>query len=329
MHCYSQLIENLFVAGTHSAILQSIAQKALSNAKILLDTEVTSIRSFGNAEAHSKVLVKTADREFEFDDVVITVPLGCLKKGTPKFYPTLPSSIFRAIQNASYGHLEKIYITFPKAFWDSTVLEPKITTPGKEIRFPSFSHFLCPTYSVENTGSWTLEFVSLSSPELFGCHSQPTLLFCVHGPYATHITSLITPLSSSSPEYFKVINDFFRPYYALLPNYDRKDRNCIPEAVLATNWQNDRLAGYGSYINFQVRDELREGEPEVKLEEDIRALRRGMPERGIWLAGEHTAPFVALGTSTGAYWSGESVGVRILRAYGLLMGKRDKKANDQ
>ena len=54
-----------------------------------------------------------------------------------------------------------------------------------------------------------------------------------------------------------------------------------------------------------------------------------MPERGIWLAGEHTAPFVALGTSTGAYWSGESVGVRILRAYGMVMGKRDKKANDQ
>lgn len=28
----------------------------------------------------------------------------------------------------------------------------------------------------------------------------------------------------------------------------------------------------------------------------------------------HTAPFVTLGTSTGAYWSGESVGVRILAA---------------
>lgn len=45
-------------------------------------------------------------------------------------------------------------------------------------------------------------------------------------------------------------------------------------------------------------------------------MREGMPERGLWLAGEHTAPFVALGTVTGAYWSGESVGRRIAEAYG-------------
>lgn len=34
-------------------------------------------------------------------------------------------------------------------------------------------------------------------------------------------------------------------------------------------------------------------------------------------AGEHTAPFVALGTVTGAYWSGESVAQRIANAYGM------------
>jgi hypothetical protein len=313
----------LFVAGTHGAILQSIAQKALSNADILLNTEVTAIESIQNAEGYPKVLVRTTDKEFDFDEVVVTVPLGCLKKETPTFYPPLPSSITRAIQNTSYGHLEKVYITFPTAFWDSTGSEPK-SIPKLERSFQCFAHFLHPTYSPENTESWTLELVSLSSRELFGRCAQPTLLFCIHGPCATHITSLITPLSRSSGEYFNVIDDFFRPYYALLPNYDQADRNCIPEAVLATNWQNDKLAGYGSYINFQVREESREREIEVKLEEDIRALRRGAPERGIWLAGEHTAPFVALGTSTGAYWSGESVGVRILKANGLVGAKKDE-----
>ena len=29
---------------------------------------------------------------------------------------------------------------------------------------------------------------------------------------------------------------------------------------------------------------------------------------GLWFAGEHVAPFVALGTTTGAWWSGEAVG---------------------
>lgn len=70
-------------------------------------------------------------------------------------------------------------------------------------------------------------------------------------------------------------------------------------------------------MNFQVSKDIEHGQDTVMLEDDIRALREGMPERGIWLAGEHTATFVALGTTTGAYWSGESVGMRILGAYGL------------
>lgn len=40
-------------------------------------------------------------------------------------------------------------------------------------------------------------------------------------------------------------------------------------------------------------------------------------DRGVWFAGEHTAPFVALGTTTGAVWSGESVAGRICALYRL------------
>ena len=49
-------------------------------------------------------------------------------------------------------------------------------------------------------------------------------------------------------------------------------------------------------------------------------MRKGVPERGIWIAGEHTAPFVALGTVTGAWWAGEGVARRIAGAW-RLMGK--------
>jgi hypothetical protein len=84
---------------------------------------------------------------------------------------------------------------------------------------------------------------------------------------------------SSSLEYFTIIDDFFRPYYSLLPNYVPDDPHCHPRAVLATNWQNDRLAGCGSYMNFKVSDEPRTPDAEVKLEEDIRALRWGWPEQ--------------------------------------------------
>lgn len=86
-----------------------------------------------------------------------------------------------------------------------------------------------------------------------------------------------------------------------MPNYNPDNPDCRPRAVLATNWQNDEFAGVGSYMNFKTsekRKEIKEGES--RLDDDIRALRRGMPERGIWLAGDQTAPFVALGTLTGA-----------------------------
>ena len=48
----------------------------------------------------------------------------------------------------------------------------------------------------------------------------------------------------------------------------------------------------------------------------MEVLRDGVGLEGrIWLAGEHAAPFIALGTTTGAYWSGEGVGRRIRNLY--------------
>ena len=62
----------------------------------------------------------------------------------------------------------------------------------------------------------------------------------------------------------------------------------------------------------------------MQLDKDIEALREGCPERGIWFAGEHTAPFVALGTVTGAYVSGEEVAKRVAELYGLGRGAESK-----
>jgi hypothetical protein len=101
--------------------------------------------------------------------------------------------------------------------------------------------------------------------------------------------------------------DFFQPYFSRLPNYSAESPDCKPLGCLATEWLNDELAGYGSYANFLVG--LENGD------KDIETMREGLPHDGIWLAGEHTAPFVALGTTTGAYWSGEMVGKRIVEAY--------------
>jgi len=73
--------------------------------------------------------------------------------------------------------------------------------------------------------------------------------------------------------------------------------------------QKDELSGYGSYSNFQVGITDADG--------DVQSMRHGVPERRLWFAGEHTAPFDECGTAAGAYLSGEGVAHRILETYGI------------
>jgi hypothetical protein len=101
---------------------------------------------------------------------------------------------------------------------------------------------------------------------------------------------------------------FFQPYFSLLPHYDEASEDCSPSGWVATDWVLDEWAGNGSYCNFQTG--LVEGD------KDIETMRGGLPDRHLWFAGEHTAPFVALGTVTGAFWSGEGVAERIAKVYG-------------
>ena len=146
--------------------------------------------------------------------------------------------------------------------------------------------------------------------------AHPTLLFYIYGPCAKHIASLAstnTNKATSETERDRLLTSFFEPYISRLPNYDPSSPACQPTGVLATAWASDEFAGYGSYANFQVGLE--------KGDEDIEVMRKGMPERRLWFAGEHTAPFVALGTSTGAYWSGEGVARRIVEADGVGLGR--------
>lgn len=78
---------------------------------------------------------------------------------------------------------------------------------------------------------------------------------------------------------------------------------------MSTEWAKDEFSGFGSYCNIQVGAKDAAG--------DMKAMRLGVPERRLWFAGEHTAPFEELGTVAGAYLSGEGVALRILEGYGV------------
>ena len=324
--------ENPFVAGTYEKILNAVAKTAREKADIKLETKVVKVRSGKkNADCRERPIIETADgSRFAFDEVVCTMPLGWLKRNHDAFEPPLEPRLTKAISSLGYGTLDKVYITFPEAFWNTPIptaspmtLDPDNktpnvtattqplhqptadTNPATSQHHPGFTHWLAPTYASSNPQHWDQQGGNLAA--LPGDTAHPTLLFYIYGPCAVHIASL---LSSTPPsQHDEILIDWFEPYFSRLPNYNASEARCKPAGVLATAWANDEFAGYGSYSNFQVG--LEEGD------RDIEVMRHGMPERGVWFAGEHTAPFVALGTSTGAYWSGEGVGERIVKAYGL------------
>lgn len=141
--------------------------------------------------------------------------------------------------------------------------------------------------------------------------AHPTLLFYIFGEQSCYFAAKMTKLNNPALiDDFLV--DFFKPYYSRLPGYAEDSADCRPTECLATNWLCDEFAGFGSYSNFQVGLEAGDA--------DIEIMREGLPDRGIWFAGEHTAPFLGLGTTTGAYWSGEAVGQRIAEAHGQAPG---------
>lgn len=272
-----------------------------------------------NEQSRQQITVTTATGErYSFDEVVVTCPLGWLKQNTGSFSPALPNRLLDAIQSISYGRLEKVYVTFPRAFWHTNPNPSSngqhangVTNVSSSVETPVFAQFLEPSYTDHPAGlEWNQECLSLAA--LPAPCNHPTLLFYTYGPCSTHIVEQIASLDPSSSEYRKVLINFFEPFYSRLPRYDVASPDCIPTALMATRWQKDPYAGNGSYCNFQVGL--------TQADKDIEVLRSGAGvglERGLWFAGEHTAPFVALGTTTGAYWSGERAAVQVCERLGL------------
>jgi hypothetical protein len=136
-------------------------------------------------------------------------------------------------------------------------------------------------------------------------HSYPTLLFYLFGDQVVALSDKLAGVSGESRS--KYLAKYLKPYYSLLPHYVEGSSECTPVSALYTDWTADDLAGNGSYTT------LRKGIEEADV--DIEIMREGLPGRSLWFAGEHTAPFIAYGTVTGAYWSGEHVAERIAKAY--------------
>ena len=100
--------ENPFCAETYYKILHRIAEPARTANVIRYKHAVTSVACAGS-EASPQISVETSDgQRHTFDEVVVTTPLGWLKRHTDAFEPALPARLQKAIDSVGYGNLDKV-----------------------------------------------------------------------------------------------------------------------------------------------------------------------------------------------------------------------------
>lgn len=122
--------ENLFCAGTYAKVLELVAKPVLAAADVRFEHVVTSIRS-EEVDGNPRIKIKTANGVAEsFDEVVVTTPLGWLKRNQNVFEPALPERLAQGIDSLGYGNLDKVQqssslITKYAYLHRSTSLSPK------------------------------------------------------------------------------------------------------------------------------------------------------------------------------------------------------------
>ena len=100
--------EVIFLAG-YASILSTLE----GNYTVKKSTKVTMV-----SHGQSGVKINATGGEYAFDAVIITLPLGVLKRNIVTFEPELPKQKRQAIERLGMGTLDKLYLLFDEPFWD-------------------------------------------------------------------------------------------------------------------------------------------------------------------------------------------------------------------
>lgn len=117
------------------------------------------------------VLTTTAGEKLEADSVVVTVPLGVLKKGSIKFMPELPQTAQQALDGLGVGVLNKTCLLFDDIFWPPEIeLIGYISDhPGlwaETINQHPYTHR--PILMMFNAGGYGIRIETMSDAEILG-----------------------------------------------------------------------------------------------------------------------------------------------------------------
>jgi len=177
----------------------------------------------------NKVTVTTKTGEnYEADYVIVTIPLGCLKRNLIQFSPELSEKKKNAIKTLGFGTLDKIVIEFTENFWDNTNVIQIMNNPLNAFNF-------------------IINFFKVAN--------KNTLVFLIGG-YGKYYS-----LYNNTNE--KIIDDvvaFLKTIY--------KGKNIQSKKYLITRWSNDEFAygSYTSYAPGSTPEMVKEfSQPEGRI----------------------------------------------------------------
>src|SRR5437868_2577276 len=147
----------------------------------------------------------------EGSHVVVTVPLGVLKRGGPRFSPALPPGRLAAIERLGFGRYEKVALRFDEPFW----------------RAAGFPHAMIFPRDPGAPAVWAIGL------DAFG--AGPVLVFQIFDSAARHV--LDAAPADAAQWVLDMLGDATgRPGPA-------------PAAIAVTSWANDRYSG-GAYTHI-------------------------------------------------------------------------------
>lgn len=132
---------------------------------IQLSTPVQHINYSGDS-----IQIATLNGQYECQKVILTVPLGVLKKETIQFTPPLPASKREAIFKIGFGNLEKVMLRFEAAFWGNIKHAIYLGDNKNGLEFPSILDFTeiagKPTLVVFYSAQFAVEMQAKSDAEI-------------------------------------------------------------------------------------------------------------------------------------------------------------------
>jgi polyamine oxidase len=276
---YFMTERNLYMKGGYDKIVNWTAGPLLKDPSMIRLGETVKNITWG--DTNSSTVVQTQNAAYVADAVIVTVPLGCLRRNMISFSPPIPASIQHGINSFSYGALGKVFVEFSEVFWpkdnDQFIYYPSPRPAGASIDETSIL-----SYATVTSNLWIM---------------SGTKELCIQ--IAEPLTQRIESMSSATELYA-----FFEPLFKILRAEPYKD---LPDLlnIETTHWTLDPLAGFGSYSVEKVGDD---GEILVNALDEHRDKR-------LQFAGEHCIQ-VGNGCVHGAFETGEIAARNLLGVFG-------------